>query len=1684
MPQIGYVVGAYLFPAGVTTTTVAGITTTTLVGAAAVTASVVNALVVTAFSTIAGRLLAPSPPGSSGEGYKDSTRGTIEPRKVVYGQRVISGPVVFIATNARYNKSLHLIHALTTHPVEDITHIIIGEDVINIQGHPGYGLIQEPNTPGQSLAPPGQRDDCFRVKGGKHYIGDRRPDEKLHFQPPGEDWREMSKGSIAYPWVGTGGRGEQSHNESPGPDKWAPQYVVQSVRDHMWFYSHPPLSVIKVNGWAAANTDYVPNPADPDLLSENWFSGDIKNQKRISQFIEQSDRCGFNDQQTVYTVLYPDPVDDVRSLQASNSSINGEHEKWTVNHRLTNCAHVYIKLNYNAEQSWRQSIPNIRYLVRGKRVYDPTDDDTTDYYDPAADAAIGRVDEGQIEKSWHRARGQEDSEDDNLSVPGTNIFAPSNQIDGSQRFDNPATWKWTDNWAACIADYMKDQHYGMKLKVNGPVSGGYPQTHAVSELDWDSVADAIRDAGEGVTQGFLSYDIDDRSPPPAVYDWWLELFTGLQRNPVSIPRYTINAVLQTNNTPLDIFEAMLKEGAGYAVFAQGAWKIVAGVYKPPSDINDHIDESWLAEGGLTVTTSVPLKDLFNKAEGTYVRAFLDQEEFVWNEHRQEVPVNKRLRGYPQYEATEFPVVDADDGQGNNPYEVEDGEERIKTFDFPFTTNEFEAQRLAKVHLEKSRRSIVVSGNFKLDMFKFSVGDRVYMTNELMGWSQEMHWEALDPNYTGLGPKQFKITAMNLNENLTVDVSFIEESGLFYEFLNGQAIPDDAVAGTSLDLNYLTAKPVEPIWDITVDSTILPISSFYRIKDDSGLQLITTLNWESSPNQSNQSIQIEGFTSTSHYQLEYGQVIDSTLSDEEDVAENRVANWIPYGNVPLKEEVYGYNELQGHVEIVGLDNSSQSLDSALLLDSQATSKVVRYDFRVRAKGVNGNYSDWSYYMDSLSAPADGYGYPIHIDDIAPPVPSGLTIEVEKGADFFTAILDLTTNSERDNAHVALLASKNQNDPFGAESQTYLFDIARDFSRLLDASKIIEFSIVPIDYDPWYIWTSVTDTSGNGADESDPNAWYPALTDPGVEGQLDPIYTYYIRPLRGTGITEQDITLGIQATAAHKNIDPFELTSGDIQFYIKDSAGDLVSPPGVGNEYLWDPITRSDISGNLTVYLATVQSGEDDIIHDTITLADATDQTLVAFTSGIGKLLWKQDSQGQWVDTTDETPSYEIWNSGILEAKQDFTIILDQQDGTLSVDLEDPYTPYGGNFDIEINAVTPMSYPYDAGGTANITVTYTAVSGLTVTLSENWVVLFDGTSGPPGDRVITVLRNRASFPSPYPTGDSSTGNLYVHGFDANGTPVDGPGSVFYDGNEYTVNAGSIRAAGTRLDPWGIHQAPSIGWIVFETAGGEPFNHPGTRKDIGCVVRTRNPDKFWYDDGSHTIAPDAWTDFVPTDTMVVIGTYETSTDNAVDQAVISPTARSMSSIPFEHSTYVQPGDPLPRIIFAEHIAGKQINYLESHIVDASVSTLMIEGNAVIFPADAYVEGKVVSHCAANERYGPWEEAVSLPIEVPEVASGQHIHLTLGGIVWDPSDGMLQYGYTQFRLRLKVDDGNFFTVYTWPQVDYDGESAVYRARSHVAQAGACIYKFEFRSIGPWEEQTVYSEMRERSMLAQFMKR
>lgn len=248
-------------------------------------------------------------------------------------------------------------------------------------------------------------------------------------------------------------------------------------------------------------------------------------------------------------------------------------------------------------------------------------------------------------------------------------------------------------------------------------------------------------------------------------------------------RYTCNGVVYLDKTPADIMGSMLTAGAGMIPFAQGKYRILAGAYRTPV-VSLTIDD---LRGSIQMQTRIPRHERFNAVRGTYV----DPLKY--------------------WQPADFPPV------RNATYVTQDdGEEVFRDIELLFTTDAIEAQRIAKIHLEKSRQGITINIPAKYTAFKLNVGDTFMLTIAHFGWTN----------------KVFFVTKWELQAEGGVDISAQEEASECYDWSLGEATVIDPAPDTNLPNPFVIA----PLTGLNVQEVLIR-----KLDGNYGTKTVTTFN---------------------------------------------------------------------------------------------------------------------------------------------------------------------------------------------------------------------------------------------------------------------------------------------------------------------------------------------------------------------------------------------------------------------------------------------------------------------------------------------------------------------------------------------------------------------------------------------------------------------------------------------------------------------------------------------------------------------------------------------------------------------------------------------------------------------------------------------------------------------------
>lgn len=231
--------------------------------------------------------------------------------------------------------------------------------------------------------------------------------------------------------------------------------------------------------------------------------------------------------------------------------------------------------------------------------------------------------------------------------------------------------------------------------------------------------------------------------------------TVTAKTAITQKRYTLNGVVDTSKSPREVLQDMLSTCAGMLIYSSGKYKLIAGAFSSPVQTIT-VDD---LRGDVQLSCANEKSNLFNRVIGV----FADADKL--------------------YSATEYPAI------ASSTFKTQDGNEELTAqLDLNFTTNIYEAERLAKINLLKSRQGIVVNISCKPTCLNITAGDVVGLTIPQLGFSG----------------KYFRVMEWRLNEDIGVDLVLKEEDSTAYDWLTSDAI--DGAPNTSLTLIQPQAAP--------------------------------------------------------------------------------------------------------------------------------------------------------------------------------------------------------------------------------------------------------------------------------------------------------------------------------------------------------------------------------------------------------------------------------------------------------------------------------------------------------------------------------------------------------------------------------------------------------------------------------------------------------------------------------------------------------------------------------------------------------------------------------------------------------------------------------------------------------------------------------------------------------------
>ena len=242
-----------------------------------------------------------------------------------------------------------------------------------------------------------------------------------------------------------------------------------------------------------------------------------------------------------------------------------------------------------------------------------------------------------------------------------------------------------------------------------------------------------------------------------------------------IDLFTTNAVLDTSQKLIDNVTKLLNPMRAIFSYNQGTYKLnIEGTGTATYTItSDNVI------GGIKVIGETKNKK-YNRVKGTFVNP---------DKNWQEDTVT-----FPPADDSSLPLAD----QHATMLSADNGTLLEGNFDFPFITNTYQAEELCEIILRRSRNALALEVKVTSEFLDVVVGDIVNVTYSTAGFSA----------------KPFRVYSVNINADLTVDLTLTEHQDNFYTWTS------KAQAPTIADTNLPNPNVVQPPVSVTLSDQLI------------------------------------------------------------------------------------------------------------------------------------------------------------------------------------------------------------------------------------------------------------------------------------------------------------------------------------------------------------------------------------------------------------------------------------------------------------------------------------------------------------------------------------------------------------------------------------------------------------------------------------------------------------------------------------------------------------------------------------------------------------------------------------------------------------------------------------------------------------------------------------------------
>lgn len=356
---------------------------------------------------------------------------------------------------------------------------------------------------------------------------------------------------------------------------------------------------------------------------------------------------------------------------------------WTAEHRLQGVAWVYVQLRYlDTNMKFASGIPNVKALVRGKKVFDPRSGLTAwsnnwalvvrDYLSSAAGLSCA-----------------EDELHDDSFTAAANIC--DERVSVMPRARAFTADRETGQLAFTDADPLLGFADGVRVSSDGtlPAPLDDATTYYAIRVDEKTIRLAATVAEAHAGTGIDLADAGDGN------------HTLTHADQV---RYCADGNIDTGEKPISLMQKILTAAAGAVVWTGGQYRCYAGAYVTPTLTFGASD----LRGALKVQPRTARKDLYNGVKGV----FADPQQ--------------------GWQPADFPVV-----KSSAYAALDGGQEILRDIELPFTINSLRAQRIAKLHLAQSRNAATMELPLKLSGLRLRVWDTFLFDLPQLGYDAKV-----------------------------------------------------------------------------------------------------------------------------------------------------------------------------------------------------------------------------------------------------------------------------------------------------------------------------------------------------------------------------------------------------------------------------------------------------------------------------------------------------------------------------------------------------------------------------------------------------------------------------------------------------------------------------------------------------------------------------------------------------------------------------------------------------------------------------------------------------------------------------------------------------------------------------------------------------------------------------------